>query len=71
LSFGRADAVVVLSKNTCFADAAATAIGNKIQGVEDIGEGLSCAKGIKGITGILIIKDNKVGVWGEIEVQPL
>jgi len=71
LSFGRADAVVVLSKNTCLADAAATAIGNKIQGVEDIEEGLSFAKKIKGIMGILIIKDDKVGVWGEIDIQPL
>jgi len=71
LSFGRADAVVVLSKNTCLADAAATAIGNKVQGVEDIEEGLSFARGIKDILGVLIIKDNKMGVWGEIDIQPL
>ncbi|MDO8886497.1 UPF0280 family protein [Candidatus Oleimmundimicrobium sp.] len=71
LSFGKADAVVVLSKNTPLADAAATAIGNLVQEVEDIEEGLSFAKGIKDILGVLIIKDNKMGVWGEIDIQPL
>ncbi len=70
LSLGKADAVVVLSKNTCLADAVATAIGNLIQEVEDIEEGISYARKIKDISGVLIIKGSKMGMWGEVEIKP-
>lgn len=68
LSFGKADAVTVLSKLTLLADAAATAIGNIIQTKEDISKGISFAKKIKGILGVVIVKDDKLGVWGEVKI---
>ncbi|MBA7711291.1 hypothetical protein ES703_120249 [subsurface metagenome] len=48
LSYGKADAVVVLSKSATLADAAATAIGNLITQPDDIPQGIEFAKGIEG-----------------------
>lgn len=67
LSFGRADAVTIISKSTPLADAAATAIGNIVRKKEDINYGLSRAKRIKGVVGAVIIKDDKIGFWGDID----
>ncbi len=68
LSYGKADAVVVLSQSATLADAAATAIGNLIVQPSDIPSGIEFAKGIEGLKGLLIIKDAKVGLWGEVKV---
>ena len=68
LSYGKADAVVVLSQSATLADAAATAIGNLIVQSSDIPRGIEFAKGIEGLKGLLIIKDDKVGLWGEVKV---
>ncbi len=68
LSYGKADAVVVLSQSATLADAAATAIGNLINESNDIPSGIEFAKGIEGLKGLLIIKDDKVGLWGEVKV---
>jgi len=68
LSYGKADAVVVLSQSATLADAAATAIGNLIVQSSDIPRGIEFAKGIEGLKGLLIIKDDKVGLWGEVRV---
>lgn len=65
LSFGKADAVVVLSKSTLLADAAATRIGNFIKKKTDIPKGIKLAKNIKGLRGVVIIKDDKMGLWGK------
>ncbi len=66
-SMGRADAVTVLSHSATLADAAATAIGNIIQTSADIKKGLNMAQTIDGIIGVVIIKDDRVGLWGEID----
>lgn len=71
VSFGEADAVVVISHNTCLADAAATAIGNRVHQVEDVDSALAYGQTIKDIKGIIIIKDDKMGVWGSIQIAPL
>ena len=68
LSFGQADAVVALSHSTPLADAAATAIGNVIKQPDDIPTGIELSKSIKGIIGVLIIKDDRVGIWGEVKI---
>lgn len=69
LSFGKSDAVVVLSKSATLADAAATAIGNIIVQASDIPNGIEFAKGVEGLTGLLIIKDDKMGLWGEVKIR--
>ncbi len=68
LSYGKADAVVVLSQSATLADAAATAIGNLIKQPEDIPSGIEFAEGIEGLKGLIIIKDDKIGLWGEVKI---
>jgi ApbE superfamily uncharacterized protein (UPF0280 family) len=68
LSFGKADAVIVLSPSTTLADAAATAIGNRISQPSDIPSGIEFAQSIDGLKGVVIIQDEKVGVWGEVKL---
>ena len=68
LSFGQADAVIALSKSATLADAAATAIGNSIVQPDDIPRGIELAKDIEGLKGVLIIKDDKLGIWGEVRI---
>ena len=68
LSYGKADAVIALSKSTTLADAAATAIGNLIKQPDDIPNGIEFAKGIDGLLGVIIIEDDKIGLWGEVKI---
>ncbi len=67
-SYGKADAVVVVAPSTTLADASATAIGNLIGSPDDIQKGIEYGMNIKGLRGILIIVDDGIGVWGEIEL---
>jgi ApbE superfamily uncharacterized protein (UPF0280 family) len=71
LSFGKADAVCILSKSAALADAAATAVGNMVQEKKDIDRGLEKAKEIEGVLGTLIIVEEKIGVWGNIRLAKL
>jgi hypothetical protein len=68
LSFGKADAVCILSKSAALADATATAVGNVVQGEKDIELGLERGKNIEGVLGILIIIGEKMGVWGNVKL---
>jgi len=69
VSFGSADAVTVLSRSTALADAAATAIGNVIKSEEDIAKGLELAKRIDGLEGVVIIRGEKMGAWGDVKLS--
>lgn len=69
LSFGKADAATVISEDVYLADAVATALGNRVKTHEDIGSAIEWIKGIAGIKGVLIIVDNRMGAWGEIELD--
>ena len=71
LSFGKADAVCILSKSAALADAAATAVGNVVKEKKDIELGLEMGKEIAGILGTLIIVEEKMGVWGKIKLAQL
>jgi len=68
LSHGKADAVIVLSKSATLADASATAIGNLINRPEDIPAGIDFARGIDGLRGVVIIKNDKIGLWGKVKL---
>jgi len=69
LSFGKADAVIVLAKSATLADAAATAIGNLIKQPTDVSVGTEFASGIDGLRGVIIIKNDKVGLWGKVKLS--
>jgi len=68
LSFGRADAALIMSGDTALADAVATAAGNIVKNKDCIEKGIDFAKSIKGIEGALILIGDKMGSWGEIKL---
>jgi len=67
LSFGKADAICVVSKSATLADAAASAIGNRVKSKTDIKSALEYGIKIKGIQGVVIIVGKDMGAIGEIE----
>lgn len=71
LSFGRADAVVIKGETGALADAVATAAANRVQTREDLLKAVEFVQQIKGITGILVIKDDKMAAWGQMEIVPI
>lgn len=71
LSFGKADAVCILSKSAALADAAATAVGNVVKEKKDIELGLERGREIAGVLGTLIIVEEKMGLWGNIKLTQL
>ncbi len=68
LSFGEADAAIVLSPSTPLADAAATAIGNLVKEDGDISRGIDFAREIEGLIGAAIIKGDQMALWGKIKI---
>lgn len=68
LSLGQADSVTVLAPDISLADAAATRIGNEIRRVGDLEKGLNLGKSIPGLTGIVIVMEENLGAWGDIEI---
>jgi len=68
LSFGKADAVCVISHSATLADAAASAIGNRVKSKKDIKPALGYGIKIPGVRGIVIICGNDMGVIGEVEL---
>ena len=71
LSFGKADAVTIISPSTALADAVATSIGNMINKESDIPRGLKIGASIPQVRGVLIILKEKMGAWGEFELVNL
>jgi len=70
-SMGRADAVCVISRSCAVADAAATAIANRVRSHGDIETAIGFGKWIEGVLGILVIVADKMGLWGEVNLLPL
>ncbi len=71
LSFGKADAVCIVSKNSALADAVATSTANLIKSESDIEKATQYAKSIKGVEGAVIIMNGKASFWGNIEIKEL
>ncbi|MBN2795410.1 MAG: UPF0280 family protein [Clostridia bacterium] len=68
LSFGNTDAVMVISEDTLLADAMATSIGNLVKTKGDIKAGLEFGKSVLGVVGIVIIIDDELGAYGDLEL---
>lgn len=67
LSFGRADAAIVIAADPCLADAAATALGNAVKAndrslIENAMTGLL----VEGIEGMLVIIEDTLAVCGRV-----
>jgi hypothetical protein len=68
LSFGRADAALIISDDTALADAAATAAGNAVKTARDIEKAIALVRSIDGVKGALILAGDSMGSWGEIRL---
>ncbi len=71
LSFGRADAACILAPNAALADAAASALGNRVQHAGDIAAALEWVETVPDILGAVVIVGDKLGAWGRVELLPL
>jgi hypothetical protein len=70
-SRGKADAVCVVSRSCPLADAAATAIGNRVESAGTIASAIAFGQSIPGVLGIVIIINDKIGAWGDGAVMSL
>lgn len=68
LSLGKADAVCVTSPSATLADAAATAVCNRVQRIGDIKKALDFGVRIEGVVGVVIIMGDTLGIMGDIEL---
>ncbi len=68
LSFGNADLTTVISPSAVFADALATKLANMVHGEEDVGKALEFAKSFSLTRGVLAVKGEKIGIWGDIQI---
>jgi len=68
LSFGKADAAVAVSASTPLADAVATALGNMVNNEGDLEPALEYASKIEGVSGALLIYQDKIAAWGDVEL---
>ncbi len=69
LSFGTADAVMIVCKNTSLADAYATGFANRIQSKEDVSLLAQEIETYDDILGALLVKDDQMGIVGEFELK--
>ena len=68
LSLGMADAVVAIAGDTAHADAAATAIANRIERPEDVDRVLEDEAARGALDGLIACLGDRIGLWGEVEL---
>lgn len=71
ISYGKADAVVVVAENALMADALATALGNKVKSPNDVEKVIKRSERYSEILSLLIICEDKIGIRGEYEMRIL
>ncbi len=71
LSYGRADAVCVVAPQGALADAAATALANRITCPDDLETAIESGRAIEGLIGVLAICRDQLGAWGDVEIVPI
>ncbi len=68
-SAGVADAAVVVAESASLADAAATALGNRVKRVDDVEEALARVAALKGVFGCLVIVGESLGIKGDLRLE--
>lgn len=68
-SFGKADAAMIICRNTALADAFATAFGNMVKTPEDIQEAIRQTEQFPEILSAVIICRDKIGIRGKFEMK--
>lgn len=69
VSFGKADAVCVLSRSAALADAAASTIGNMVMKAADIKPAIEAGSRIEGVLGIVVVIGKNMGASGIVEFE--
>ncbi|MGE5371748.1 MAG: UPF0280 family protein [Solirubrobacterales bacterium] len=70
-SFGKADAAIVKAASAYLADAVASGVGNRVLDKENLVPAIEYGQELPGVTGLLVIKEDRLAAWGEIELVPL
>jgi hypothetical protein len=65
-SYGRADAAVVVSPNIVLADAAATALGNRVKTAGDLDACFDFMESLAEVEGALVIMGERMALWGNL-----
>ncbi|MFO7889824.1 MAG: UPF0280 family protein [bacterium] len=65
-SYGKANAAVVISENIVLADAAATAIANRVSTENDLTSCFEILNKLPEIEGSLVILNDKISLWGKL-----
>ncbi|MCW7754709.1 UPF0280 family protein [Desulfobotulus sp. H1] len=68
ISFGRADAAVVMGPDTALADALATSMANQIHKPEDIDTLIKKAAERQGITAMVLVKGDRLAAYGKVKL---
>ena len=71
LSLGVADAATVIADSCSLADAAATAIGNRVDSSSAVESAIEFGRTIEGIQGLVVICGETVGAWGAVDIEAL
>lgn len=69
LSFGKADAVMIICKDVKLADTYATAFANRIQKPQDVQTCIEQIQQQEDILAAIAIKDDKIGICGQFELK--
>jgi len=65
-SLGECDLATAVARDAALADAAATQAANLVRTVEDVNPALERIAAIEGIEGVMIIKNDRVGLAGKL-----
>ena len=66
MSLGQCDLATVVARDAALADAAATGAANLVNAIEDVDPTLERIAAIEGVDGVLIVKDDRVGLAGRL-----
>jgi ApbE superfamily uncharacterized protein (UPF0280 family) len=66
ISLGQCDLATIVAKDAALADAVATAAGNLVKTVADVDPALERISKIEGVDGVMIVKDDRVGMAGRL-----
>ncbi|NLW91493.1 MAG: UPF0280 family protein [Syntrophomonadaceae bacterium] len=71
VSLGKADAVLIRAASAALADAVASRAGNQVQNENDLMKAVEAAREVPGVEGVLVIKNDKMAAWGDMELVPI
>lgn len=65
-SYGKAGAAIIISENIILADAAATAVANRVKSMNDLNHCFNILHDLSEIEGGLVTFNNKISLWGKL-----